>query len=151
MTKPIARDPIYRKRAFDADIIELCVRWYITYRLSYRDLVEMMAERGVRVAHSTILRWVTRYVPEFEKRWNRFSKAIGTSWRVDETYVSIKAKWHYLYRAGAVAGRGRQNGRWHSNKKEARYKKGNSTTKISRDAPQPAGGWTCAFIADLAG
>jgi transposase-like protein len=94
MTKPIARDPIYRKRAFDADIIEHCVRWYITYRLSYRDLVEIMAERGVRVAHSTILRWVTRYVPEFEKRWSRFSKAVGTSWRVDETYVSIKAKWH---------------------------------------------------------
>ena len=56
MTKPIARDPIYRKRAFGADIIELCVRWYITYRLSYRDLVEMMAERGIEVAHSTILR-----------------------------------------------------------------------------------------------
>jgi hypothetical protein len=99
MTKPIARDPIYRRRAFDADIIELCVRWYITYRLSYRDLVEMMAERGIKVAHSTILRWVTRYVPEFEKRWNRFSKAVGTSWRVDETYIAIKAKWHYLYRA----------------------------------------------------
>jgi transposase-like protein len=99
MTKPIARDSIYRKRAIDADIIELCVRWYITYRLSYRDLVEMMAERGIKVAHSTILRWVTRYVPEFEKRWNRFSRAVGTSWRVDETYISIKAKWHYLYRA----------------------------------------------------
>jgi transposase-like protein len=100
MTKPIARDPIYRKRAFDAGIIELCVRWYITYRLSYRDLVEMMAERGIKVAHSTILRWVTRYVPEFEKRWNRFAKTVGTSWRADETYVSIKGKWHYLYRAG---------------------------------------------------
>jgi transposase-like protein len=92
MTKPIARDPIYRKRAFDAGIIELCARWYITYRLSYRDLLEMMAERGVKVAHSTILRWVTRYVPEFEKRWNRFSRAVGT-------YISIRAKWHYLYRA----------------------------------------------------
>ena len=46
MTKPIARDPIYRQRALDAEVIELCVRWYITYRLSYRDLVEMMAERG---------------------------------------------------------------------------------------------------------
>jgi transposase-like protein len=56
MTKPIDRDPIYRKRAFDADIIELCVRWYISFRLSYRDLVEMMAERGVKVAHSTILK-----------------------------------------------------------------------------------------------
>ena len=99
MTQPIARDPIYRKRVFPADIIGLCVRWYIPYRLSYRDLVEMMAERGVQVSHSTILRWVTRYVPEFEKRWNRFSKAVGTSWRVDETYISIKAKWHYLYRA----------------------------------------------------
>src|ERR1035438_9164996 len=108
MTKPIARDPIYRKRAFDADIIEHCVRWYITYRLSYRDLVEIMAERGVRLAHSTILRWVTRYVPEFAKRWSRFSKAVGTSWRVDETYVSIKAKWHYLYRAVDKHGNGRK-------------------------------------------
>jgi carboxylesterase type B len=82
MTKPIDRDPLYRKRAFDAAIIELCVSWYISYRLSYRDLVEMMAERGVKVAHSTILRWVTRYVPEYEKRWNRFSRTVGTSWRV---------------------------------------------------------------------
>ena len=99
MTKPIARDPIYRGRVFDAEIIELCVRWYITYRLSYRDLVAMMAERGVVVAHSTILRWVTRYVPEYEKRWNRFSRPVSTSWRCDETYVSIRGKWHYLYRA----------------------------------------------------
>jgi transposase-like protein len=99
MTKPIARDPIYRGRVFDAEIIELCVRWYITYRLSYRDLVEMMAERGVQVAHSTILRWVTRYVPEYEKRWDRFSRPVGTSWRIDETYISIRGKWHYLYRA----------------------------------------------------
>jgi transposase-like protein len=99
MTKPIVRNANCRKRVFDADIIELCVRWYITCRLSYRDLVEMMAERGVQVCHSTILRWVTRYVPEFEKRWARFARAVGTSWRVDETYISIKAKWHYLYRA----------------------------------------------------
>jgi hypothetical protein len=96
MTKPIDRDSLYRKRAFDAAIIELCVRWYISYRLSYRDLVEMMAERGVKVAHSTILRWVTRYVPEYEKRWNRFSRTVGTSWRVDETYIPIKAKGHFV-------------------------------------------------------
>ena len=59
----------------------------------------MMAERGVEVSHTTILRWVVRYVPEFEKRWNRHARRIGSSWRVDETYVSIRGKWHYLYRA----------------------------------------------------
>ncbi len=59
MAKPIARDPIYRKRAFDVQMIELCVRWNITYRLSYRDLVEMMAERGVHVAH-----WLGRLPPD---------------------------------------------------------------------------------------
>jgi len=64
MTKPIDRDPIYRRRRFDREIIDLCVRWYLTYRLSYRDLVAMMAERGVRVSHTTILRWVVCYVPE---------------------------------------------------------------------------------------
>ena len=99
MTEPIARDPMYRRRSFDADIIELCVRWYITYRLSYRDLVAMMAERGVEVSHTTILRWVIQYVPEFEKRRNRHARRIGSSWRIDETYVSIRGKWHYLYRA----------------------------------------------------
>jgi transposase-like protein len=99
MTKPIARDSIYRRRSFDADIIELCVRWYSTYRLSYRDLVAMMAERGVEVSHTTILRWVIRYVSEFEKRWNRRMRHIGSSWRVDETYIPIRGKSHYLYRA----------------------------------------------------
>ena len=99
MTKPIARDPIYRRRVFDADVLQLCVRWYVTYRLSYRDLVELMEERGFQVAHSTILRWVARYVPEYEKRWNRFSRPVGTSWRVDETYIRIRGKWRYLYRA----------------------------------------------------
>ena len=56
MTRPASRDPIYHGRVFDADIIGLCVRWYITYRLSYRDLVAMMAERGVEVAHTTLLK-----------------------------------------------------------------------------------------------
>jgi len=99
MTKPIARDPIYRRRSFDAEIIELCVRWYISYRLSYRDLVELRADRGVTVSHTTIMRWVLRYVPEFEKRWNRFARPVGRSWRVDETYISVRGRWRYLYRA----------------------------------------------------
>jgi len=99
MTKPIARDPIYRRRRFEVEIIELCVRWYITYRLSYRDLVAMMAERGLAVSHTTILRWVIRYVPEFEKRWSRWARDLHSSWRVDETYIRVRGKWHYLYRA----------------------------------------------------
>jgi transposase-like protein len=73
--------------------------WYISYRLSYRDLVAMMAERGINMSHTTILRWVIRYVPEFEKRWNRWSRGVNSSWRVDETYISVRDKWHYLYRA----------------------------------------------------
>jgi transposase-like protein len=59
----------------------------------------MMAERGVRVAHTTILRWVRWYVPEFEKRWNRFRRCVGGCWRMDETCISIRDRWHYLYRA----------------------------------------------------
>ena len=99
MTKPIARDPIYRRRGFDSEVIEVCVRWYISYRLSYRDLVELMADRGVAVSHTTSMRWVIRYVPEFEKRWNRFARSVGRSWRVDETYIPVRGRWHYLYRA----------------------------------------------------
>jgi transposase-like protein len=67
-----------------------------TYKLSYRDLAEMMAERGVSVAPSTILRWVQHYAPEFEKRWNRFARPVGGSWRVDETYIKIRSRWTYL-------------------------------------------------------
>jgi transposase-like protein len=75
------------------------VRWYLRFKLSFRDLVEMMAERGIDLAHTTIMRWIQRYVPEFEKRWNRFACKAGGSWRVDETYVKIKGCWTYLYRA----------------------------------------------------
>jgi transposase-like protein len=99
MTKAVARDPIYRRRRFQSGTIELCVRWYLTYRLSYRDLVEMMAERGVTVSHSTILRWVQRYVPEFERRWGRYARRVHSSWRMDETAVSVRGGAHYLYRA----------------------------------------------------
>lgn len=99
MTKPITRDSIYRRCRFEPEIIELCVRWYITYRLSYRDLVAMMAERGINVSHTTIMRWVFRYVPEFEKRWARHARPVNSSWRVDETSISVRGRWHYLYRA----------------------------------------------------
>ncbi len=90
---------LFHGRHFDSQIITLCVRWYLTYKLSYRDLAEMMAARHVEVAHTTIMRWGQRYVPEFAKRWHRFARAVGTSWRVDETYIKRKGKWVYLYRA----------------------------------------------------
>ena len=99
MTQPIERDPIYRGCRFQTETIELCVRWYITYRLSYRDLAAMMAERGVVVSHTTIMRWVLRYVPEYEERWNRYVRPVHSSWRVDETAIRVRGKSTYLYRA----------------------------------------------------
>jgi transposase-like protein len=90
---------LFKRRHFDSAIIILCVRWYITYKLRYRDLRDTMAERGINLAHTTILRWVQRYVPEFEKKWNRLAHPVGTSWRVDETYIRVRGEWKYLYRA----------------------------------------------------
>lgn len=60
-------EELFRGRHFDRDIIILCVRWYLWLKLSFRDLVEMMAERGISLAHTTIMRWIQRYAPEFEK------------------------------------------------------------------------------------
>ena len=81
---------LFRGRHFNHEIIILCVRWYMTYKLSYRDLVEMMAERHVDLAHTTIMRWVRRYIPEFANRWQRHPRPVGTSWPRDETYIRIK-------------------------------------------------------------
>jgi len=84
---------------FEKAIILWGVRWYVAYPISYRQLEEMMGERGVAVDHSTLNRWVIRYVPEVEKQFRRRQHPVGRSWRMDETYVKIKGKWAYLYRA----------------------------------------------------
>jgi transposase-like protein len=90
---------MFAGRHFDREVILLCVRWYLRYKLSLRDLVEMMAERGLELVHTTIMRWVQRYVPEFEKSRARYARKVGRSWRVDETYLKVRGRWVYLYRA----------------------------------------------------
>jgi IS6 family transposase len=89
----------FKWRHYQAEIILLCVRWYLRYSLSYRDLEEMMAERGLTVDHSTIARWVLAYAPELEKRVKPQLKLTDDSWRVDETYIKVKGQWVYQYRA----------------------------------------------------
>jgi transposase-like protein len=84
---------------FEKEIIMWGVRWYIAYPISYRQLEEMMGERGVSVDHSTLNRWVIKYAPEVEKQFRRRQRPVGRSWRLDETYVKIKGKSAYLYRA----------------------------------------------------
>ena len=91
----------FKWRHFEGAVILWAVRWYCKYRISYRNLEEMLEERGVDVDHSTIYRWVQRYAPEMERRlrWYWKRPGLSRSWRVDETYVKVKGKWVYLYRA----------------------------------------------------
>jgi transposase, IS6 family len=91
---------IFKRRHFKYDIIIWAVRWYCKYGISYRDLEEMLTERGVAVDHSTIYRWVQYYAPKMLDKLKWYWKPqLGYSWRVDETYVKVKGKWVYLYRA----------------------------------------------------
>lgn len=90
---------LFKWRHFQADIILLNVRWYCRYALSYRDLEEIMQERGIKVDHSTINRWVLKYAPELDKRIRPHLQPTNDLWRVDETYVKVKGQWKYLYRA----------------------------------------------------
>ena len=91
-------DP-FKWRHYEGQIILLCVRWYLRYSLSYRDMEEIMQERGLAVDHSTVFRWVQRYAPEISKRIRPHLKMSGASFRIDETYVKVGCEWKYLYRA----------------------------------------------------
>jgi IS6 family transposase len=89
----------FKWRHYPPELILLCVRWYCRYQLSYRDVEEMMRERGLDVDHSTVFRWVQRYAPEINKRIRQHLKMSGTSYRVDETYIKVGKTCKYLYRA----------------------------------------------------
>jgi transposase-like protein len=95
----VAESDPFKWRHYQGEIILLCVRWYLRYALSYRDLEEMIQERGLSLDHTTIYRWVQAYAPELEKRIRPHLRLTNDSYRVDETYVKIKGKWSYLYRA----------------------------------------------------
>jgi transposase-like protein len=86
------------------DIIALAVRWYVRYRLSYTEVSEWLAERGIVVDQSTIYRWVQLYLPLFSATARQYREPVGLDWRVDETYARIRGRWHYIYRA--IDGRG---------------------------------------------
>ena len=97
MCKP--RPSLFKWRHFEPAIITCAVGWYLRFSLSYRDVEELLTERGIPADHTTIWRWVQCYAPELHKRCRRELRPTNGSWRVDETYVRVKGKWVYLYRA----------------------------------------------------
>ena len=93
------RNPLFLGRWFQDQVIIVAVRWYLTYPLRYRQVGDRLRDGGVSVAARTVMRWVLRYAPEFEKRWQGYEKPVALSWRVDETYIKVGGRWRYLYRA----------------------------------------------------
>jgi IS6 family transposase len=98
------RPTIFKWRRTEPAVILCAVRWYLRYSLSLRDVEELLLERGLAADHTTVWRWVQRYGPELELRIRRHLKATNKSWRVDETYLKVKGRWCYLYRAIDSAG-----------------------------------------------
>jgi transposase, IS6 family len=90
---------LFKWRQFEPEMILLAVGWYLRFSLSYRDVEELLAERGLLVDHVTVWRWVQRYAPEIQRRLRPRLRPTNDSWRVDETYIRVKGKWVYLYRA----------------------------------------------------
>lgn len=89
----------FKGKQFKKDVITVAVGYYLRYNLSYREVSEIMSDRGINVCHTTIYRWVQEYSQVIYCLWKKKNKQIGDSWRMDETYVKVKGKWHYLYRA----------------------------------------------------
>ncbi len=85
-----SKPKLFKHKLFKSEIILLCVRWYLRYAPTYRDLTEMMAESGLSMAHTTPMRWVHQYAPELDKRTRPYLKQTGYPWKIDETYVKNK-------------------------------------------------------------
>jgi transposase-like protein len=90
---------VIKRLHFPLEIMLVCVRWYAAYPLSLRNLEEMMEERGVLVDHATVHRWALKLLPVLAKVFRGRKHPVGSSWRVDETYVKVAGEWKYLYRA----------------------------------------------------
>src|SRR5215203_4416579 len=95
----MAQGKEFKGRQFTAEVILWAARWYLMFPISYRDLELMLQDRGVAVDHTTLFRWIQVYAPELEKRIRPHLHRSNGSWRVDETYVKVKGRWTYLYRA----------------------------------------------------
>lgn len=100
----MSKSSLFKWRHYQPDIILCCMRWYLSYPLSYRQVEELITERGLPVDHSTVFRWVQHYSPELDKRCRHSLRPSNDSGRVDETYIKVKGKWKYLYRAVDSAG-----------------------------------------------
>jgi transposase-like protein len=103
MRRQNCRNPLFHRRRFADHVIVWCVRWYLRFKLSYREMTEIARDLGVQVAPSTILRWLVRYSEAFGQLWQRFERPLGRSWRCDETYIKIGGVW--MYRAVDELGR----------------------------------------------
>src|SRR5258707_1617879 len=90
---------LFKWRQSEPEVILLAIGWYLRFSLSYRDVEELLAERGLSVDHVTVWRWVQRYALEIQRRLRPRLRPTNDSWRVDETYIRVKGKWVYLYRA----------------------------------------------------
>jgi transposase-like protein len=90
--RPCEKSELFKGRHFNHLLIIQAVRWYVTYKLSYRDVCDLMAERGVTVVHTTVLRWIQCFGPAFEKKWKNYACPVGSYWRVDETYIEGRGR-----------------------------------------------------------
>ena len=98
---------VIKRMHYPLEVMLTCVRWYVAYPLSFHHIEEMMVERGVFVDHATVHRWALKIVPVLAKVFRGRKHSVGKSWRMDETYIKVRGRWRYLYRAVDRDGHGR--------------------------------------------